>query len=105
MIQIEIPKDALIATRGGVTRLATIMEEASYPNAWAIKWRHNGEVHSISFHKSHPEARKFLEMQVESVHADKPKLIDVSQTLRDEVDKKGSICTNLTDFESAKYYS
>lgn len=103
---LEVTDDTLVATERGIMRLADILHRPVDPSLWAICWNYANTPNGISFHRSHKEAKEFV--QAMHIPLSKPsgpaRLVKVSQYLADKVNDEGYCWTNLATFEEAETY-
>ena len=103
-IQIEFTDDTLVLTEDGVERLADILKRPVSKSLWAIKWKFGKIPNGISFHQSHKSAKKFADLQIDSIPDGPARLVDVSEHIYSCVEKSEYCWTNLQSFDDAKTY-
>ena len=103
---LEVTDDALVSTERGIVRLRDILKRAVEPSLWAICWNFGDIRNGISFHRSHKDAKKFVdELKIPNLVPNGPtRLVKVSQYLADKVNNEGYCWTNLSSFEEAETY-
>lgn len=103
-LEIEFTDKTYVMTERGVERLTDLLHRPVKPCLWAIKWKFNGTPNGISFHRSHKHAKGFASVQIDSEPDGPARLVDVSQSIMDCVEKNGYCWTNLTSFDEALTY-
>jgi len=95
-MHVEFTDDTLVATERGIEKLRDILHRPVEPCLWAVKWPS-----CMSFHATHKDVKKFVDVQVHCVPQGPARLVDVSASILAAVIEDGYVVTDLTEFDQA----
>lgn len=104
-LHIEFNDNTLVMTSGGVQKLGDIIQNSSPYYAWGMAWQNDtGQVTGASFHDSFKDAKEFEKKQMGYTLAGPIKLVNVSKSIYDCIERDGYCCTTLECFSQAEHH-